>query len=87
MAIFLLECREDEERQVNSPRKEVRNDGQFYQWCHFKRNLMVRNNIIIIFKPGARRAPGFLKLILCGLSVCVLACVCVCVSAPEAINN
>ena len=23
-------------------------------------------------------APGFLKLILCGLSVCVLACVCVC---------
>ena len=26
-----------------------------------------------------RRAPGFLKLILCGLSVCVLVCVCVCV--------
>ena len=34
----------------------------------------------MIFKPGARRprAPGFLKLILCRLSVCVLACVCVC---------
>ena len=34
-----------------------------------------------IFKPGARRPhmPGFLKLILCGLSVCVFACVCVCV--------
>ena len=23
MAIFLLECREDEERQANSPRKEI----------------------------------------------------------------
>ena len=38
---------------------------------------------VVIFKPGARRpcgrrAPGFLKLILCGLSVCVRACVCVC---------
>ena len=33
-----------------------------------------------LVKPGARRrAPGFLKLILCGLSVCV--CVCVCVRA------
>ena len=36
-----------------------------------------------IFKPGARRlqvgAPVFLKLILCGLSVCVFVCVCVCV--------
>ena len=30
-------------------------------------------------------APGFLKLIVCGLSVCVR--VCVCVSVPEAINN
>ena len=30
-----------------------------------------------IFKPG-RRAPGFLKLILCGSSVCVFVCVCVC---------
>ena len=30
-----------------------------------------------IFKPGARRpqAPGFLKLILCGLYVCVRVCV------------
>ena len=28
-----------------------------------------------------RRAPGFLKLILCRLSVCVRACVCVCVRA------
>ena len=36
--------------------------------------------------PGdfGQRAPGFLKLILCGrLYVCVF----VCVSAPEAINN
>ena len=35
----------------------------------------------IIFKPGApacdRRAPGFLKLILCGSSVCLFACLCV----------
>ena len=41
------------------------------------------------FKPGApatgRRTPGFLKFILCGLSVCLLTCVCV--SAPKAINN
>ena len=36
--------------------------------------------------PAAgRHAPGFLKLILCGSLVCVF--VCVCVSAPEAINN
>ena len=44
---------------------------------------------LFFFKPGApaagRRAPGFLKLILCGSSVCVFACVCV--SAPEAIDN
>ena len=37
----------------------------------------------MIFKPGVlvtgRRAPGFLKLILCGSSVCVYTCVCVCV--------
>ena len=41
----------------------------------------------MIFKSGMRwpvaGAPGFLKLILCGLSVCVR----VCVSVPEAINN
>ena len=42
---------------------------------------------------GWWRAPGFLKLILCGLSVCVCVyvCVCVCVSVrpsvPKAINN
>ena len=40
------------------------------------------------FKPrmhGRRpRAPGFLKLL---WSTCRYACVCVCVSAPEAINN
>ena len=37
----------------------------------------------------SQRAPGFLKLILCGSSVCVFMCVSayVCVSAPEAINN
>ena len=38
-----------------------------------------------VFKPGMLAcdwcAPGFLKLILCGLSVCVF------VSAPKAINN
>ena len=42
-----------------------------------------------VFKPGAcwpaAGAPGFLQLILCGSSVCVFACVCV--SAPEAVNN
>ena len=32
-------------------------------------------SIVKLVKPGA---PGFLKLILCGLSVCVFACVCVC---------
>ena len=50
---------------------------------------------LIVFIPGMRRlhVPGFLKLILCGSSVCmfvcvrVCVCVCVCVSAPEAINN
>ena len=26
-----------------------RNHGQFYQWYHFNRNLMVSNNIIIDF--------------------------------------
>ena len=36
-------------------------------------NLVVHTFVI---KPGAgRRAPGFLKLILCGLSVCVCVCV------------
>ena len=46
--------------------------------------------LIAIIKPDARRpvagVPGFLKLFQCGrLYVCVF--VCVCVSAPEAINN
>ena len=59
----------------------------------------------IIYKPGVLAtgwcAPGFLKLLLCGSSVCVCVClrvcvcvhvrarvcVCVCVSAPKAINN
>ena len=37
-----------------------------------------------LFKQGARRpnAPGFLKLLLSTKSVCVSACVCVCVSPP-----
>ena len=48
------------------------------------------NIIGYLFKPGMRRPQAgvclvFLKLILCGSSVCVF--VCVCVSAPEAINN
>ena len=42
----------------------------------------------LVFKPGARgrrpRAPGFLKLF---WSACRYACVCVCVSTPQAINN
>ena len=56
-------------------------------------NHSLRVSEATLFKPGTRwpqaGAPGFLKLILCRLSVCVLACVCVCVcvSAPEAINN
>ena len=37
------------------------------------------HSVDFIFKPGAHRpqagAPGFLKLILCGLSVCVRVCV------------
>ena len=42
----------------------------------------------ILFKPGARQpmagASGFLKLILCGLSICACVCLHVC---SEAINN
>ena len=38
----------------------------------------------LFIKPG-KRAPGFLKLILCG-RLYVRVCVCVCVR-PEAINN
>ena len=34
-----------------------------------------------VFKPGA---PGFLELFLCGR---LYVCMCLCVSAPEAINN
>ena len=51
MAVFLLECREDEERQADFLGFFTRfgNDGQFYQWCHINRNLMVSNNIIIVF--------------------------------------
>ena len=41
---------------------------------------------LFLNQARAERAPGFLKLFLCGrLYVCV--CVCVCVSAPLAINN
>ena len=55
MAIFLIECREDEERQANFPSKEASlpvlektasfTDGSY----HFNGNLMVGNNIIIVF--------------------------------------
>ena len=47
--------------------------------------LRLQGRHFIIFKLGACHAPGFLKLILCGLSVCMYMCVCV--SMPEAINN
>ena len=49
-----------------------------------------RSNVLI--KPGARQpqagAPGFLELLL-SANFCMRVCVCVCVyvSAPEAINN
>ena len=53
MAVFLLQCREDKERQADfverKPLYHFREDGEFYQWCHFNRNLMVNNNIIIVF--------------------------------------
>ena len=42
---------------------------------------MNRRNWNVIFKPGV---PGFLELLL-SANVCMF--VCVCVSAPEAINN
>ena len=51
--------------------------------------LLFLDFVIQFFKPGVRwsqaKVPGFLKLILCGLSVCVRACVCV--PTHEAINN
>ena len=36
---------------------------------------------------AGQHMPGFLKLILCGSSVCVCVFALACVSAPEAINN
>ena len=45
--------------------------------------------VTMIFKPVVRwHVPGFLKLLLTAMSVCVCVCmhVCTCVSAPEAIN-
>ena len=52
MAVFLLECREDEEdklirKEASSPL--FKDNGQFYQWCHFNGNLMMSKNIIIVF--------------------------------------
>ena len=45
-----------------------------------------QNSLAGVFKPGAlatgRHMPGFLKVFLCGRLY-----VCLCVSAPEAINN
>ena len=53
MAVFLLEYREDEDRQVKFCIKEasspVSEDRQFYQWCHFNENLTVSNNINTVF--------------------------------------
>ena len=38
----------------------------------------MKSSIKLAFKPGVCRphTPGFLKLILCGSSVCVCVCVC-----------
>ena len=49
MAIFLLECREDEERQANFPSKEAFQFILEITASFFNGNLMVSNNIIIIF--------------------------------------
>ena len=56
--------------------------------CNKIKAIYYTNTIFLNQARTSRRlahAPGFLKLILCGSSVCV--CVFVCVSAPEAINN
>ena len=44
---------------------------QYYKYYYYYVLLMV------FFKPGA--VAGFLKLILCGLCVCLRVCLCVCV--------
>ena len=52
MPVFLLECREDEERQADFCRKEASSPvlgtiaSFIYQWCHFNVSIMVSNNII-----------------------------------------
>ena len=52
MTVFLLECREDKEKTRQFPRKgfptHCRDDDQFCQWCHFNRNSVMSNNIIIV---------------------------------------
>ena len=52
----------------------------YYCGCT-KDPMLIRDHAFI--KPGApttgRHTPGFLKLILCGSSVCMFVCVCLCV--------
>ena len=51
MTIFLLECREDVERQANFCRKEalLEMTASFTQGCHFNGSLMVSNNVVTVF--------------------------------------
>ena len=52
MAVFLLECREEEERQADYPSKKASLpvlETMARQWYHFNNNSMVSNNIIILF--------------------------------------
>ena len=51
--------------------------------------VLAGHHVLFVFAIHMLLTVYFIKLILCGLSVCVFVCmcVCVCVSAPEATNN